>query len=315
MIPGNPDPRHREPRQRRARLNTSAWRQRQQARPGHAAAPSSPATPGPACENRRADPTLEFARTPGNRRVAEDQHVLVHDQVPGLTLSPCPAEVVELEERRPGDEPAAAQPGEQGDAAGGRDQARAGAGGDDGGGQVDQLAVVAPGPGGDHRQPAGAQQHGAAGQDRGEPGEQFVQPLVGEVGPVVAVAVVVLVHPAALAAALLGLDLPVDGRAVGRRGDHQGGPPGHAGGRSAGSWRASPRITSAVPAAPWRRAWATLAAASVAQRSSYSMPRPSRPRWTGIDRDSGRQERGPRPAGTHPARPVSGYAALGVGYG
>ena len=104
-------------------------------------------------------------RTAGIQRVAEDQHVLVHDQVPGLALGPCPAEVVELEERRPGDEPAAAQPGEQGDAPGDRDQARAGAGGDDGGGQVDQLAVLPPGPGGDHGQPAGAQQHGAAGQD------------------------------------------------------------------------------------------------------------------------------------------------------
>ena len=126
------------------------------------------------------------------------QHVLVHDQVPGLAVAAGAAEVVELEERRPGDEPAAAQPGEQGDAPGDRDQARAGAGGDDGGGQVDQLAVLAPGPGGDHGQPAGAQQHRAAGQDLGEPGEQLVQALVGEVGRVVAVAVVVLADPAVL---------------------------------------------------------------------------------------------------------------------
>ena len=97
-----------------------------------------------------------------------------------------------------------------------------------GGGQVDQLAVLPPGPGGDHGQPAGAQQHRAAGQDRGEPGEQVIQPLVGEVGRVVAVAVVVLADPALRAAPLLGVDLPVDARAVGRRGDDQGGPPGHA---------------------------------------------------------------------------------------
>ena len=66
----------------------------------------------------------------------------MHDQVPGLAAAAGLAEVVELEERRPGDELAAAQPGEQGDAPGDRDQARAGAGGQDGGGQVDQLAVL-----------------------------------------------------------------------------------------------------------------------------------------------------------------------------
>ena len=55
--------------------------------------------------------------------------------------------------------------GEQGDAPLGRDEAGAQAGGDDGAGQVDQLAVLAPGPGGDHDGPAGAQQGGAAGQD------------------------------------------------------------------------------------------------------------------------------------------------------
>ena len=113
--------------------------------------------------------TPEFARTAGKDGGAEDQNVLVRDEMPGLAVAASAAEVVELEERRPGDEPAAAQPGEQGDAPGDRDQARAGAGGDNGGGQVDQLAVLAPGPGGDHGQPAGAQQHGAAGQDRGEP--------------------------------------------------------------------------------------------------------------------------------------------------
>ena len=90
-----------------------------------------------------------------------------------------------------------------------------GAGGEDGAGQVDQLAVLPPGPGGDHDGPAGAQQRGAAGQDPGEPGEEVVQAPAGEVGGVVAVAVVVLSDPAA-ARALLGADLAVDAAPVGR---------------------------------------------------------------------------------------------------
>jgi hypothetical protein len=152
----------------------------------------------------------------------------VHDQVPGLAAAAGAAQVVELEERRPGDETAVAQPGDQRDAAGDRDQARAGAGRDDGGGQVDQLAAGAPGPGGDHGQAAGPQQDSAAGQDLGEPGEELVQALVGEVGRILAVAVVVLADASFRATALLGLDLAVDGRAVRRRGDDQRGPPGRA---------------------------------------------------------------------------------------
>src|SRR5260370_37981611 len=102
--------------------------------------------------------------------------------MPGLAVAAGAAEVVELEERRPGDEPAAAEPGEQGDAAGDRDQARAGAGGDDGGGQVDQLAVLPPGPGWDHGPPAGPQQHRAAGRELSEPREQFIEALAGDGG-------------------------------------------------------------------------------------------------------------------------------------
>jgi hypothetical protein len=131
----------------------------------------------------------------------------VHQQVPGLAAAAGFADVVELEERRAGDQLAAAQPGQQGDAPRGRDQARGLPGREHGGGQVDELAVVTPGPGGDHGQPAGAQQRRAAFEDLGEPGEQVIEAVVGEVGRVVAVAVVVFLDPAA-AGALLGADLP-----------------------------------------------------------------------------------------------------------
>ncbi len=53
--------------------------------------------------------------------------------MPGVAVAADAAQVIELEERGPGDELAAAQPGEQGDAAGDRDQARAG-----GDGQVER---------------------------------------------------------------------------------------------------------------------------------------------------------------------------------
>jgi hypothetical protein len=147
----------------------------------------------------------------------------VHDQVPGLTTAAGLAEIVELEERRAGDEPAAAQPGEQGHVPGRRDQARLGTGGQDGRGQVNQLAVLPPRAGGDHGEATRAQQDPAAGQDLGEPVEQLVQAAAGEVGGVTSVAVVVLADAALGAAALLGGDLAVDGRPVRRRGDDQGG--------------------------------------------------------------------------------------------
>ena len=146
----------------------------------------------------------------------------------------------------------------------------AGAGGDDGGGQVGQLAVVAPGPGGDDGEAAGPQQHRASGQDAGEPGEQLVQVLVGEIGGIVTVAVVVLLDTAPG----VGADLAVDAGAIGRRGDHQRDRPG--GGRAGErpDRRASPSMTVAVPDAPSARALRTLAAARSAQRGSYSTPRP-----------------------------------------
>jgi hypothetical protein len=43
--------------------------------------------------------TPEFARTAGKRGGAEDEHVLVRDQVPGLAAAASLAEVVQLEER------------------------------------------------------------------------------------------------------------------------------------------------------------------------------------------------------------------------
>ena len=92
---------------------------------------------------------------------AQDWDVLVDDQVPGLAAQPVPAKVVELEERPAGDELTVAQR----DAAGRRGQSRPGAGGEDGGGQVDQPAGAAPGLRGDHGQAAG----GAAGPAAGDP--------------------------------------------------------------------------------------------------------------------------------------------------
>lgn len=153
--------------------------------------------------------------------------------MPGLAAAAGLADVVELEERRAGDQLAAAQPGEQRDAPGGRDQPGGLPGGEDGGGQVDQLAVLAPGPGGDHGQPAGPQQHPAAFEDLGEPGEQVIEAVVGEVGRVVAVAVVVFLDPAATVP-LLGADLAVHAGTVRRGGDHQCGPPGGAGRQEGG---------------------------------------------------------------------------------
>ena len=154
------------------------------------------------------------AERPGGR--AEDEDVLVHDQVPGLAAGAGLAGVVELEERRAGYQLAAADPGEQGDAALDRDQAGGAAGLDDGAGEVGQLAVVAPGPGGDHGDTAGPQQRGAAGEDLGDAVGQAVGAGVGEVGRVGAVAVVVLGHPARA-----GADVAVDARPVRRGGDHQ----------------------------------------------------------------------------------------------
>jgi hypothetical protein len=110
----------------------------------------------------------------------------VHDQVPGLAAGAGFAGVVELEERRPGNEAVAVEPGQQGDAPLDRGEPGGATGGDDGAGQVDQLAAVPPGPGGDDGNPAGPQQGCAAGQDAGDAVEQGVQAVVGEVDRVAA---------------------------------------------------------------------------------------------------------------------------------
>ena len=80
-----------------------------------------------------------------------------------------------------------------------------------------------------------------AGQDLGEPGEQLVQALAGEVGRVVPIAVVVLADPAFGAAPLLGHDLPVDGRAVGGEVTTRAARPAVPSGSRPGSSRASRR--------------------------------------------------------------------------
>src|SRR6202034_3131620 len=117
---------------------------------------------------------------------------------PGLAPAAGLAGVVELEERRPGDQVIVAEPGEQGDVPGGRDQPGPLPGRDHGGGQVHEFAALPPRPGGDDHDPAGPQQPSAAGEDLGEPGEQVIQAVVGQVGRGPAVVVVVLVHAAAL---------------------------------------------------------------------------------------------------------------------
>ncbi len=134
----------------------------------------------------------------------------MHDQVPGLAAGAGFADVVELEERRPGDQMLTVEPGEQGDAPLDGGQARGAAGGDHGAGQVDQLAAVAPRAGGDHHDPAGPQQRRAAGEDLGDPVQQGVQAVVGEVDRVAAVAVVELGD-----SALAGADVAVDAGPVG----------------------------------------------------------------------------------------------------
>jgi hypothetical protein len=105
----------------------------------------------------------------------------VHDQVTWFATGSGFAGVVELEERRPGYQAVAVQPGQQRHAPLGRGQPGGAAGGDDGAGQVDQLAAVPPGPGSDNHDPAGPQQGCAAGQDAGDAVEQGVQAVVGEV--------------------------------------------------------------------------------------------------------------------------------------
>jgi hypothetical protein len=121
----------------------------------------------------------------------------------------------------------AADGGQQRDAPFDRDQPGGCACGEHGGGQVDQLAVLAPRAGGDHHGAARAEQGGAAGEDAGEPVEQAGPVAVGQVPRVGVVAVPVggLDH-----AGRGGADQPVHGGPV-RRGGHHERDPAAQGGR------------------------------------------------------------------------------------
>jgi len=90
----------------------------------------------------------------------------------------------ELEERVPGDEPAVAVSGQQRVPVVHQFQPGGGAGGGDVAGQVDQEPVAAPRPGGDHGDPAGAQQHPDPGEHRGDPLDEPDPAAVGQVGRV-----------------------------------------------------------------------------------------------------------------------------------
>src|SRR5690606_11329567 len=129
------------------------------------------------------------------------------------------ADVVELEERRSGDELAVADGGDEGDAPVDEGESGGVAGGDDHAGDVDQLASAAVGAGGDRRDPTRLEQRYAAGEDVGEPCGELVVAAVGEVGPVVSVAVVDFGYPAAASGVLA--HVPVRGGPIRRRGDHQ----------------------------------------------------------------------------------------------
>lgn len=129
------------------------------------------------------------------------------------------ADEVALEERATGDKAVVSDAAEQGDAALDGNQAGSGAAGEDLGGQVDQLGVLAPGPDGDGDVSAGTQDVGQRGEDLLEPGEQAVVADVGEVPAVeqVAVEVVVLLYAAARDdrdLAVTDLDVSTSDRAV-----------------------------------------------------------------------------------------------------
>ncbi len=107
--------------------------------------------------------TLGFAGTPAGSGLLEHEDVLVGDQVHRDALAAGLADLLELEERRPGQQFAVADRGQQRDAPLQQDEPGGGAGADDRRGQVDEFAVFAPRPGGDDDDAAGAQQGVAAG--------------------------------------------------------------------------------------------------------------------------------------------------------
>src|SRR6266545_765123 len=158
----------------------------------------------------------------GDRRAApglERDHILVLQEPLRVAVGDGGADVALLEERGPGDEPAAANAGDQGGAFLVQAEAGVDACGGDHAGDVDEFAVAAVGAGGDGDDAAGAKDRGGAGEDLGEPVGQFVVVAVGEVCRVAAVLVMDFAHLAPAGAG--GADVAVGGCPVRRGRDHQ----------------------------------------------------------------------------------------------
>src|SRR5262249_54125893 len=120
----------------------------------------------------------------------EDEDVFVGDEVGGVAVGAGGAGFVGLEERGAGDQVSVADGGQQRDAALEGLVAGGGGGVQDRGGEVGEQAVVPPRPCGDREDAAGAEQRVAGGEDVGEPAEQGLEGLVGEVCRVVGVGAV-----------------------------------------------------------------------------------------------------------------------------
>ena len=98
-------------------------------------------------------------------RLAEDEDVFVGDDPQREPVGAGLADLVQLEERRAGDQPVLAQPDQEGGVAFIEHQAgRLGHLGELAG-EVDELVAVAVGPGGQDQQSVGGQQVLAVGQD------------------------------------------------------------------------------------------------------------------------------------------------------
>src|SRR5262249_51384622 len=138
--------------------------------------------------------------------------VFVCDEVHRDVVVAGVADLLELKEGRSGHEAVVADRGQQRPAPFEGGEAHCGGGGGERGWGGGPRAGVAAGSGCDHRDAAGAQHGVCAAQDGGEPGQQLCDVAVGEVGGVVAVAVVGLVHTGAGG----GPDLSVHGRPVRR---------------------------------------------------------------------------------------------------
>ncbi len=105
----------------------------------------------------------DFWLTHRTRWFLQDEDVFVADQVHRYALPAGFADLLELEERRPGNEPAVTDRGEQGGAPLEREEPGGDPGRNNRGRQVDELTVLAPGPRGDNGDTAGPQQGGHRG--------------------------------------------------------------------------------------------------------------------------------------------------------